>query len=537
MTTSIDNKRLMIEEDDLKKFNSTSKRPKHMEKSKILQQNILSDFKHTKRWSFIPLSIFGRDQFVSVHFKIENEKNLRSRFFESLKDSHEFFQNTKGALLPDLVNLTTMIESSDNEVVMSVHKDQFRSMQILLYTRYMISFTKENVDTENREFHMSQYPCLLKMYNGRDDVLETQKMTCFVKIIREWVIFNIKQSLNDSVFVKNGVNRFKEEVDDYQLNLAHNLHAIVDVAFRYFDGDVDTFSAFFKPESIGLIMVFHFLFMNSINKIHFNLVEELNDFFKIFDEGKERLIDHGLRARHLSLVINANLLQKATLDENGYFDINRACAVQNIDPIAFKLQIYSLLCDPYMDTATSLSMLCYMTSPMMNELQNKRMRGYASMFQTPYKVKSALIDFKAISYDIFKETTLPFDAQDIKRISETITISKKQKEASSSIFLKKKKSLRIKKKNTNPLAYFAMIKKTSTEHNILSSPSTRIDSIYLPALLNFLRELEKHTIMNYNHLPQFFSYDEYADPTLQIPLRLTSNGSCIYLNDIFLSKY
>lgn len=537
MTTEIDRKRLMVEEDELKRFSSVLKKPKQIQKSKILQQEILDDFKSMNEWRFTPVLINQENDMVFIRFQIKDENDKRVAFFESLKESYTFFQNTKGMLLPSLVGLTTMNTSSDSEVSISLHQDQFRSIQILNYTRYLISFVEENVNVKHKLQHTPQYPCLLKMYNSHGDPLEVQKLVCFLKVIREWVFFNVKKHLNRPESFRDITSRLKEETQDQQLNFIKHLHEFVNVIFCYFKGNVDVFNDFFKPESIGLSLVFHFLFMNSVDKIHYKFVEELGEFFRIFDAGKERVVDHALRARHLSLVADIHMLRNAQLDENGYFDIDIECKRQKMNPNAMKIQIYALVCDPEMNSATALSMLCYMTSSLMRESQNKRMRDFAGMFQTPYKQRQDFVNLKNISTNIQTDSSLILDDESIKHVCEAIFNSEQEKRSSSSKIIEPVALSHDRKSTFDPMFYLKMIKKSPLEYNILVSGSSRIEASHMSALFNFIRELEKNTIVNLKHFPQFFSYEEYDDPSLQLPLRLTSTKSCVYLNNVYLSKY
>lgn len=537
MTTEIDRKRLLIEGDELKRFSSILKKPKQIQKSKILQQEILDDFNSMNEWRFTPMLIKQENDTVFIRFQIKDENDKRLVFFESLKESYTFFQNTKEMSLPSLVDLTTLIHSSDSEITISLHQNQFRSIQILNYTRYLASFVEENTDVKNKTHHMPQYPYLLKMYNSRGDPLEVQKLICFLKVVREWVFFNVKKHLNRPESFRDVTSRLKEETQDQQLNVIKHLHEFVNVVFCYFRGNVDIFNDFFKPESIGLTLVFHFLFMNSVDKIHYKFVEELGEFFRIFDAGKEREIDHPLRARHLSLVADIHMLRNAQLDENGYFDLDIECQRQKMNPNRMKTQIYALICDPDMSSSTALSMLCYMTSSLMKEYQNRQMRNFAAMVQTPYKQKQEFVSFKNISVSVQTDPSLILDNESIKRVCDVIFTSEQEKKSSSSKILENDIPSQDKKTTIDPISYLKMIKQAPLEPNILTSDSSRIELSYMSALFNFVRELEKNTIINLKHFPQFFSYEEYDNPSLQLPLRLTSTKSCVYLNNVYLSKY
>jgi hypothetical protein len=490
-----------------------------------------------KKWNFTPIRVEHLEGNTTIRFQSINERDSRKYFFESLKETHCLFQDTKEMILPALIDLTTMDDVTEDEVVISLPTDQFNSMQILNYTRYLTSFVEEEVNRKCSPSYLPQYPFLFRMYNGCGDVLENQKMICFLKIAREWVIYGLKDSTNDSILHTKMDQRLKEETSREQLMLVKNLHKILDVIFSFHHGDASAFCRFFQPDAIGMVIVYHFLFMDLIDRIHWKLVEELDEFFKVFGRQEHMPIAHGLRSRHLSLVTSLHRLKSLPVSKDGYIIFDDTLSRYDINSTAVKFQLYSLLCDPQMDCQVAMVVMSYINSRTILNDRVKQMEAFASEIQTPFNKGVIDNELRKISLDVTFKIDTPMCSSEIQTLGQAILSSKKQKSKTSKKHLMKSSNMKDSDVIFDPFLYLKMLKTTPVEQNILHAPSTRIEPEYEAPFSFFIRELEKIIVMKSKYSPQLILWKDCNNPKIQFPLRLTSQKTCSYMDDVYLSRY
>lgn len=525
----LNKKRLSEQKEELKTLPDLSKRRRRLKPT--FTKGRLSK----KEWKFIPIVIHhGEDENISIRFRIRNERDRddRALFFESLKESHCFFQNTKGFELPSIVDLTTPRSTTDDEVVIALPSKQFETLQMLNYTRYLVSFVGTNLRVKGLQEYVPQFPLLIRMYNSHsEDGLESQRMICFLKIIREWVIHNVKDFLTNDGKIQGINDRLKEETQEEQLSLAKNLHTLLNGIFRYFKEDTTRFAGFFQTESIGVMLIYHFLFVDLINRVDPKLVGELHEFFLHLGIG-----NHALRSRHLSLVLSINAMDEKKKDLI-CLDIDAKYNRVSAKPIVFKVQLYSLLCDIQMDPEVSMAVMCYLSSSVIVDSKREQMVEFASKLQTPYNKKQYQLQLREASLEMFLNPTNSFDIQEAEKLSKMIISSQTEKKmdlidhhASRPIPSSQKHGATF-----SPFSYSKNLKKTSLPSS--SSSSSRIEPIYMIAFFHFIRGLENNTIMKSKCNPQVLSCEEYNDLTNQFPIGLISPKTYAYMDNVYLSQY
>lgn len=520
-------------------------------KRKRLITDVITEIDSRKRnWCFIPIQPNFGTKTVSICFNDSNTGFDPTMLLNSLKETYELFQNVKGIELPSVLEATTLQNTDKKTPALELNFSHFKSLQMLNHALFLISLAEKETGVESSDSYTPQYPFLVQMYNTQGDAFDTQRIICFLKTVREWVIASIKFCLELN-FLKTPVfNRVKKQESEHQLILANSIHKILNVIFCYHEGDVVAFSSFLNPESIGMVILYHTLFMDSIDRIHWKLIEELDEFFKtvdIDDEPSSSVI-YEIRSRHLALASNLQKLRSLPKDDHGCIILNQDSSSFEVDyginPLDFIIQIYSFVCDPQLEVSIAMALLCYLQSSFVKPFKIKSMEDFANGLPTPFNKRFSKKQEQKIRIEVELATGISsISKQQVENFKSSLKSSSEKFFENELVeeVLKQKKSHCKYITSFDPFEYAKAIKvqSDSKKMSIFYSQDLcyKLDALQMLPFYHFIMELEKTAIMKSKVCPQILLLKEFEDPTIRFPFNLNSFKKIIYMDEIFLCRY
>lgn len=546
----INNKRL--NSDDLKEVYHIQKKDSG-KKKKVVPPDTIEIKSKKRNWCFVPVEPDFVNKTVLICVNDETEAGFdHSKFFDSLKETYELFQNIKGIELPSAFETTTLNNTGRKDSTLELSFSHFKSLQMLNHTLFLISLTEKETSIESNDSYTPQHPFLVQMYNTRGDLFDTQRTICFLKVVREWIVSSTDFCLDFNFLETPVFERIKKQESTRQLVLVNSLHKILNVIFCHHGGDAVSFSSFLHPGSIGMVILYHVLFVDSIDRIHWKLIEELGEFFKThgLEEDSSSSTTHEIRSRHLSLAINFHKLDTLHRDENGYIVLTQRLdnfgTDYGFDALDFIIQLYSFICDPQLDNSTAMSLLCRISSSSIKPLKLKTMEEFANSLFTPFNESLVKRQEQKISIEVERSTGI----SSISR-SEIENFKISLKDSTTESFLLEddlvKEVLKQKKHKSkfiasfDPLEYTKAVRLQSNtkEPFVFSSSDThyKLEALQLLPLYHFIMELEKTAIMKSRYCPQILLLKEFENPNIRFPFNLNSSKKIIYIDDIYLCRY
>jgi len=504
-----------------------------------------------RRWCFAPVEPDFANETVSIRNETEAGYD-HTLFFNSLKETYELFQNIKGIELPSVFETTTLNNTARKNSVLSLSFSHFRSLQMLNHTLFLISLAEKETFVESDNSYTPQYPFLVQMYNTRGDFFDTQRTICFLKIVREWLVSSVDfcPGLNSS---ETGVfERIKRQESNHQMVLVNSLHKILNVIFCYHGGDAVSFSSFLHPDSIGMVILYHVLFVDSIDRIHWKLIEELGEFFKTLDveETPSPSVVHEIRSRHLSLAVNFHKLTNLPRDKNGHVILTQRLLNSDTEygfnALDFVIQVYSFICDPQLNNAIAMSLLCYISSSFIKPLKVQNMEEFANNISTPFKERSAKRQEQKITIEVERSTGISsISKSEMEKFKNSLKDSTMeslllQDDLAKEVFKQRKPACEF-ITSFDPLEYAkAVIVHSDTKKpSVFASSDThyKVDALQMLSFYHFIMELEKTAIMKSRYCPQILLLKEFENPNTRFPFSLNSSKKVIYIDEIYLCRY
>jgi hypothetical protein len=513
----------------------SSKRQRTKKKCKVdAYRNMTSSSLISHEERFIPITVDYSGEMVNIEYELTRENQGSGFFLKTIDRIYTVFKSVATEVLPSFFDISQSIRESNGKGEITMNITGFRAIQMFNYTLHLISLAKPK--STGRD--ISQYPFLLQMYIGRKSPLEKQRLTCFAKIMREWVISSIELALNKNVFRESASERLTQTLSEDQMVLVRSLHKLLHVITIYHKGDCAAFLRFLNVQEIGMFIIYNFLFMSSIDKIHWRAIEELNDLFSALPDRHDDDNTHSLRARHSALVSTIPKLRGLKCDVDGYIDISPAAEKYGINPVALKIQIYTLICDSRMNANVSMAILCYLTSSTLLPLRNRELTLFGETVITAFSRSLKDQDTRRRIREIYETVSFSFDKKDILRIKSSLSDP-----AFSEIALVTddyKPPLGFKGENKperQPLIHYVeylnMIKQGPVEGNIFFSSYMKTENPNLIGLSLFLSEMDRRIVTKSRSSPKI-EWKNYVNPEIQFPLSLNSQKDCIYMDEVFL---
>jgi hypothetical protein len=479
----------------------------------------------------IPIHVRYEGDLVHVEYASTGENQTSNRILKSIERIHSEFSTVAEEALPSFVDVIQSLRESNGKGFVTMTISQFRAIQVFNYAFHLMSFTSDI----NLQESIPQYPFLIRMYNGLGDALENQRLECFARIIREWVIHSVKYSLN----VQVSKSKSSSIISRDQMTLVKALHSLLNTFLCFHHGDTSAFIKFISNDSIGMCIIYNFLFVSSVDKIHWRAIEELDEFFRVSPDKRPDTRTRDVYSRHYDLVNSIPQLRNLKCDSDGFIAIDSVIEKYNINPVSLKMQFYAIACDPFMDSTVSMAILCALTSTTINPIQRRRMVAFGSGLSTPFQQSFKSQETRQKLQQIYTDVLFSFDEKEILTLKDNLAPSKAYGDTviddkDELLSLLQEGSSSMKHHDVlNPLEYLEMLKQTPTERNVLFSPSTRVNPMEMIGLSYFLMELDRRIVTKAKVSPLIFFWKEYSNPKIQFPLSLTSERSCIYMDEIY----